>query len=776
MKIIWRKSWRVDHGLIVVVLVATLAAWPLLTRPSLPTFTDDEHHVYRTYEIIAAWEQGVPYLRWAPDLFFGYGYPIFNYYAPLTYYLGAAYGWFLGGPVASVKFVFVASAYLGALGMYLLSRRQWGPLGGVVSAAAYVLAPYIVYINPLWRGVSPETFAVALGPWLLWACARARRTAAPGDVAIAAVILAALILAHNLVSFLFAGLLLGWVAWDLAIERVRTRAQPGQSWGRELAPLGVTLLLGAALSAFMWLPAALERNAVQFQRAFAPTPLDTSLLQLVKAQDLFAPISFQAVENADIAKNRAFQLGLPQWLLGLLGALTLFNARTRQSATAFFALAVLVMIYFMLPVSAAIWKTIPQLTYLQFPWRLLGPAAVALGWLAGGAVNLVPPNRRWLRLAVGVGAVSACLAAAMPVLNPLPWADYGPVTPRRIFMMEQNGILGIGTTIQFEFLPITVTSRPGLQESLLNSYEAGLVDKVNRAALPQEAQVTVTEHGPTHDLLQIASPIDFDLNLFTFYFPGWTAYVDGVKTPIEISKPEGFITVPAPAGTHEVLVRFEDTPPRRWGWIISGLALAVLAGLVVWQIRLGLEPPRTEALAWRSAAMFSVVVLIGMGMLYVADRASPWQVDLPSYDVPGAQQQRFVRLESNVALLAYDLPQKAAHPGDQVPLTFYWKAMGRVPLDLSVFVHLFGPDGKLWGQSDKLVPVNFYPTGRWPLNRYFRDDHLATLRPDAPPGEYTVVVGLWDRYAGNRMHVLDANGNVTDQDGVVLTTQFVVQP
>jgi hypothetical protein len=92
-----------------------------------------------------------------------------------------------------------------------------------------------------------------------------------------------------------------------------------------------------------------------------------------------------------------------------------------------------------------------------------------------------------------------------------------------------------------------------------------------------------------------------------------------------------------------------------------------------------------------------------------------------------------------------------------------------------VFVHLIGPDGQLWGQSDKWNPADF-PTGRWPLDHYVRDDHDAQLRPDAPPGKYQVIAGLWDGDTGLRMHQLDSNGQPTAADGIVLTDSFVVMP
>src|SRR5579859_6888000 len=108
--------WRPDAGLVVAALIGLLAAWPFLTRPGLPTLTDAQHHAYRTFALIAAWRQGLPYLRWAPDFFYGFGYPVFNYYAPLTYRLGGDYGgaW---RPVAAVEFVVVLSAVIGTDGL-----------------------------------------------------------------------------------------------------------------------------------------------------------------------------------------------------------------------------------------------------------------------------------------------------------------------------------------------------------------------------------------------------------------------------------------------------------------------------------------------------------------------------------------------------------------------------------------------------------------------------------------------------------------------------------
>ncbi|MCC7361623.1 MAG: hypothetical protein IT317_19220 [Anaerolineales bacterium] len=777
-----RRPFRADPGLLVALLLATLAAWPFLTRASLPTFTDAEMHVYRTYEILAGWQGGVSYLRWAPDLFYAFGYPVFNYYAPLSYYLGAAYGAIFGGSVApavaGVKFVLVASAYLGAVGMYLFVRDRWGGLAGVVSAAAFTFAPYLLYIDPHARGDSPETLAIALAPGVLWAFARLRRTASPGDIAIAAVSLAALVTAHNLMALVFFGLLLAWLAWDVVFGQMFfgawvQRGQPSTAATRwpAVRALGRAVLLGLCLSAFMWLPAVLERDAVQFRNVAAGTYFDFRRY-FIGVPELFGPTLIFDLGATQMRFN--YGLGVAQWVLGLLGLLTVFRPRLRRLSVLFFAFAALALVYLMLPASIAVWETVSPMAFFQFPYRFLGPAAVVLGVLAGAALgwaDYLPWKRA--RLAAAVVAVAGCLLAAMPQLSPPAWGDFGRADAGRILETELNG-RGIGTTSANDFLPVGALVVPPPQMSLIDSYAAGLVDKVNHATLPAGTTVTVAEHGPQHDRFNVRGQNEFVLRLYTFWFPGWKAYVDGRPVPIVLSEPEGWITLTVPPGDHDVLVRLEDTWPRLLGWALAASAVIGLAVFVVWRLRLPVTPPARDELPWRPAALaLTLVVLGGLGLRTVAVGLGWWQVHSYGRDVLVAQVQHYAPLQNNVALLAYDLPEPSARPGDEVPVTLYWKALAPVPVNLRVFVHLIGPDGQLWGQSDKWNPADF-PTGRWPLDRYVRDEHEALLRPDAPPGRYQVWVGLWDPATNQRMPLLDEAGRPTGQDSILLTDAFEV--
>src|SRR5919201_5615183 len=63
------------------------------TYTSLATSFDGLLHLYRLVELDHLIAQGIWYPRWAPDFVFGFGYPIFNFYAPLSYYLAAPLHW-----------------------------------------------------------------------------------------------------------------------------------------------------------------------------------------------------------------------------------------------------------------------------------------------------------------------------------------------------------------------------------------------------------------------------------------------------------------------------------------------------------------------------------------------------------------------------------------------------------------------------------------------------------------------------------------------------------
>jgi len=124
-----------------------------------------------------------------------------------------------------------------------------------------------------------------------------------------------------------------------------------------------------------------------------------------------------------------------------------------------------------------------------------------------------------------------------------------------------------------------------------------------------------------------------------------------------------------------------------------------------------------------------------------------------------ADNEIYAGLQSEVALLGYDVGSTVLRPGGQIPVTLYWKAIEPPTDNYRVFVHLIRPDGGLYGQSDKLNPAGF-PTSRWPLDEYVRDEHELLITDTLPPGEYRLSVGLWNATTGQRLLAYDRSGEM----------------
>src|SRR5690606_13184976 len=163
----------------------------------LPAAADYAIHLYRTMEFGQAWAPGVLFPRWAPNLAFGYGYPLFVFAPPLPYLLGLLFHSLGASFETALKLVVILTIFLYAGGMYLLVRQLLGSVqAGLVAAVAYTFAPFALREALLYGGNVPQFMAIGLFPWSLWALTRAARERSWGWTALAALFYAAIVLSH----------------------------------------------------------------------------------------------------------------------------------------------------------------------------------------------------------------------------------------------------------------------------------------------------------------------------------------------------------------------------------------------------------------------------------------------------------------------------------------------------------------------------------------------------------------------------------------------------
>lgn len=761
---------RVDPGFFVVLAIAIIAIWPFVSRASLPVETDAELHIFRLHELGLLVRGGDYYPRWAPNFYHGYGYPIFNYYAPLAYYVGLLFElWPFWDAVAAVKAGFIIGLLAAALGMYGFVRDNWGRGPGFVAAAVYVYAPYVQYVDPHARGVLPESLSLGIFPLALWALDRLRKGGGAWVWVTAVLLTAAVILSHNLMGMLFFALLCTWAVWQVVVCLSRGEAvgeklfQPDSYQPNCLAPTTITfaaLLLGLGVAAFFWLPVFLERNAVTLQTLIGQGgnyDFHTHFLSLREMVAFSLRLDWGASEPAF-----RFNLGVMQWGMAVLAIVLLLWRRQRQGAQVlFFALALAGLLFLMLPISTPVWEGLSFMAFFQFPWRLLGAAAAMCAVLAGAATDgllLMGQGRERVQVWLTAVLVSLPIILGLPMSQPAPWGDFGEVNTLRMSLIENTG-RWLGTTSTADYVPATVDVVPGRKGNVVGGVADGKpMDRVNWDVLPPEVTVETQVIRPLHTRYIMDTSEKRLFRLYLFDFPGWEVRIDGEKVATELGRPDGFIVVPVPAGRHVIDVEFGSTPARTAAGLVTAVSL-VLMGLVAWKLRRRaadnsslppIFPPRLARPDWVTLAAVLAVTAVTILLLEptgVLHHNSSGLVAEP------AATDMLADFGEQIALIGLTARRQTAVPGDIIPLELYWKALNALDINFQVFVHVLAPDGTLVAQSDKLHPGEF-PTRRWSLDAYVRDEHYLALPPDLPPGEYHVTAGLWVQSEGWRLPLL----------------------
>ena len=178
-------------GLVVVLLISYVIVRPLLSAGYFPMHDDTQ--VARVVVMGRALREGQFPVRWVSDLGYGYGYPIFNFYGPLPYYVGGAiHAAGVSGLVAT-KIMMALGLVLAGVTMYLALSHMVGVSAGMVGAALYMFAPYHA-VQAYVRGAVGEYWALVFLPLILWGFWRK-------NILVGALGIAGLVVSHTILGY-----------------------------------------------------------------------------------------------------------------------------------------------------------------------------------------------------------------------------------------------------------------------------------------------------------------------------------------------------------------------------------------------------------------------------------------------------------------------------------------------------------------------------------------------------------------------------------------------
>jgi hypothetical protein len=564
-----------DRGLL-LLLALSLFAWAPLLSPGYFFHAHDAHHnVFWLVEFDQAIRDGAWWPRWAPDHAMGYGYPLWTFYSPLSYYVAEVFHLLGAGFTAAIKATYALAFLISGVVMYALAKRWWGQSAGLVAGLVYIYAPYRL-VDIYVRSAFAEFVAFVWFPWVLLAFWDLVERGGARRLALAGLAYGLLVLTHSVTALIFSPFL-GFYILFLVMRRSLnipllplSAAGSGGGMGMErgssiILPI-LAVGLGLGLSTIFWLPLLWERNYIVQEQWVHGHYLYT--LQFVYPHQFLSPFWGFGFAVAGPNDGMSLQLGALPVVLSLFAVTRAWREdMAHRDLIGFLAISTLLLIFLMTPAAGPLWQLVPLGGLVQFPWRMLALTALTTAILSGAAMAGEEKGRL---------SPLACALALIVVLASFPYTQpqFTPITPR------DESVLAI---VDFEraypdMVGSTAWAEQPRASPLLAQYEAGAPLR-KAIILSGEGAVEPLRHGGQSDEVLVRATTDVRLQFLTYWYPGWRATIDGQPVPIAREGPYGLITLDVPAGEHRVAIRFGDTPARTLAAVVSGLSVLVFAGL-----------------------------------------------------------------------------------------------------------------------------------------------------------------------------------------------------
>jgi hypothetical protein len=502
---------------------------------------DFQFHLESWMEVAEQWHQGILYPRWAEWPNFGFGEPRFIFYPPASWILGAALGSILPWRMVPDAFICLALVLAG-LSMHRLAREWLAPRDAIAAAVFFAVNPYHLVII-FYRSDFAELLTSALFPLLIWLTillAREGWRRVPGFACVFAVVWLSNAPAAVIATYFVVVIILVYCVLEGSLRA----ALPA-------ATAGVT---GLALAAFYILPAAYEQRWVNISDA-----LDFSLQPWHNF--LFA----KAGDPEFILFN--FKISaVALFVIAVFAISAVFAARQRlRGRTMFWILFTLgaLPVILMFPIATFVWVYIPEMKFVQFPWRTLSPLALVAAFFFAAAV--APSHRKWPAWLAAALSLAA-LAAWMSTNNW--WDTQGPPAVTSAIST------GAGYEGADEYVPAGC-DRYDLPNDAPRA--AALNTDSNEPLKSPNLHLHIEGWQAEQRIISVDSPDPIILAVKLFPYPAWNATRNG--TPLEVATDPCIVPMQLslPAGHSDVVLNFARTWDRKLGNAISlATALALL--------------------------------------------------------------------------------------------------------------------------------------------------------------------------------------------------------
>jgi hypothetical protein len=589
-------SWHRFIGPAIILFAALVAVTPELIHGN-SCGHDFDFHLVSWFDALNAWRHGVPYPHWAPSANYGAGEPRFVFYSPLTWMMGAALGAFLPWTWVPIALSFLLLAGTG-LATRALARQALNEGAATLAGCVALFSGY-----SLFTAYERTAFAeLAGGVWiplvLLFALrsskapdvAKSEHHQSAGSIAGLAIAIAGCWLSNPTVGVMGCYLLAAAALVVFGLERSSAK----------LLRTAAGAVLGMGLVAVYLVPASWEQRWVDIHQATqdkGETP---------EYSWLFAVHNDPALAYHDVVLHTVSTIAI--LMIGVaLCALFLcwLRGRLPEKARWWVPLALIPVAVLLLqfPFSRPLWNLLPDLRFLQFPWRWLVVLEAPMGIFAAAAIWPRNSTHHLQRFAIAAAAGAVFLTLTT-------WAE------KDLFQVcdDEDAVAGMvpvyaagqGFAGTYEYEPIGADISliaAGLPQACLVANPATVLGKPTEnsdsdsdiAVVWSASQGTceatyAASHGSAPEHLKILAnpPHTGFLVLKLRTYPAWLVKVNGVAIVPSPPRADGLMAVPVPAGPVVLTADWTTTTDVFVGRWLSALSVLALTGLCL----LAREPKR----------------------------------------------------------------------------------------------------------------------------------------------------------------------------------------
>jgi hypothetical protein len=304
--------------------------------------------------------------RVAPDMNYGLGYPVFNFYAPSSYWITSIFNLIGFDVVSSLKLSFLLALVVAFFGSYLFLKNYFEFIPSLLGGFLYITSLYFP-LNIFVRGNLAEIWFLSFFPLTLFFVYRNSQGFDNKIFVGSSVILSILITSHNILSLVSLPFILIFM---MIIKNKR----------QNFLAFGIALLL----STYFWLPVFTE---MKFTWAREVASLTNYRDHFLCPEQLWqSSWGYGGSIKGCINDGMSFMIGkLQLTFFGLGVVMFLWKRFQNKIKKVILFMLVLTLLHILLTLyqSQFLWELLsPISSIVQFPWRLIGPPLLGMSFFS----------------------------------------------------------------------------------------------------------------------------------------------------------------------------------------------------------------------------------------------------------------------------------------------------------------------------------------------------------------------------------------------------------